>query len=163
MEALLCFLLPLAFCGADRGIGGLVNRWFVIIPLLAGAIALKLAGFGFVGLIAAVWLFYRSIPWEVGGTITPRGPLQIAGSFLRNCLPMAAVPMGHVWFDVPLKAALPFSIYAVFATGLAIAYARAVDDLASRGLGESGEINDNLEMIRGFLFGLGAVWAMTGY
>lgn len=162
MDIALYILLPFAFAGLDRGIGGMLRRSILVACALAAAIALGLAGFGFLGLIIAVWLVYRTLPWRIGGSITPRTPAEIAGSFARHALPVVAVIGGNVWFaPTPWSAALPFVVYAAFATGLAIAYARHVDDLKERGLGDYGDFNDGLETARGGLFGLACVWSLT--
>lgn len=159
-ETVICLVLPFAFAGLDRGIGGMLRRSVTVACALAAAIALGLAGFGFLGVVISVWLVYRTLPWKIGGSTTPRTPAQIAGAFARHALPVAAVIGGNVWFGTPWSAALPFVVYAAFATGLAFAYARHVDDLSARGLGDYGEANDALETARGALFGLAVVWAM---
>jgi len=160
-ETVISLLLPFVMAGLDRGIGGMLRRSITVACALAAAIALGLAGFGFLALIIAVWLVYRTLPWRIGGSITPRTPAEIAGAFARHALPVVAVPMAHVWFaPTPLSAALPFVVYAAFATGLGIAYARHVDDLKARGLGDYGDFNDGLETARGGLFGAAVIWAL---
>jgi hypothetical protein len=148
--------LPIVFALSDRGIGGLLRRSFVVGTLIAAAIALGWMGYGFLAVLIIVWLVYRTIPWKVGGSLTPRRTGQVLGSLARHAMPMLAVVGGSVWFGTKPEAAIPLAVYAVAATALAVAYARFVDGLASMNLGENGEANDKLEIVRGALFGLAA-------
>lgn len=156
MKELMLILLPALFALADRGIGGLFRRSFVIAPMVVAVGALAYFDHRFLALLVALWMVYRTIPWDVGGTLTPRGPVQIIGSFVRHALPTAAVLGGNVWFGTSFHTAIPLLAYAVVATVLSVSYARLVDDLKSRGLGENGEANDKQEIIRGAVFGLAA-------
>jgi len=146
MEPVLYMLLPVVFCAADRAIGGGWRRSITVALMLIGAIAVGLAGFPFAGLLVAAWLIYRTVSWSVGGTITPRGPRQIAQAFLRHASPAVAVVGGHVWFGTPHAAALPLVIYGALATGLAVAYAAHIDSGDSvDGIKE----NNSLKVVRG--------------
>lgn len=156
MKELLVILLPVLFALADRGIGGLFRRSFVVAPMVVAAAGLAYLGFHFLALLIVLWLIYRTMPWKVGGSLTPRGPAQIAGSFLRHALPTLAVVGGNVWFGISYHYAIPLLAYAVVATLLSVSYARLVDGLARMSLGEDGEANDKQEVIRGAVFGLAA-------
>lgn len=159
MITILFMILPTVFAGADRGIGGGARRSIVVASMLLLAGGLGLLGQGLAAILIATWLIYRTIPWSVGGTITPRGAAQIIGALARHAGPCLAIVGGNVWFGTPPQAAIPLAAYAVFATGLAVWYAHHVDNLAARGLGETGEANDILELIRGLSFGLAAATA----
>lgn len=156
MKELLLILSPALFALADRGIGGLLRRSFVVGTLIAAAAGLAYLGFHFLALLIVVWLVYRTIPWKVGGSLTPRTTGQIIGSLFRHALPTVAVVGGNVWFGTSFHAAIPLLTYAVVATVLSVSYARLVDNLAAKGLGENGDANDLQEIIRGALFGLAA-------
>lgn len=157
MTPLLYVLFPVVFALADRGIGGGFQRSIVVAFMLVFAIGLGLSGYGFAGVLTATWTIYRTLPWSIGGTITPRTPVQLAGAFARHAGPSVAVLGSAVWFGTPPQAALPLVIYGAIATGLAFAYARHVDE----GEGDGVEANNLLEGVRGFLFGLAGVWALT--
>lgn len=159
MEAFL-ILLPGVFALADRGIGGLLRRSFVVGAMLLGVVALAYFDQSFAALLVAVWLVYRTIPWKVGGSTTPRTPVEVAASILRHGMPALAVLLAHTWYGVDPRAALPIAAYALVATGMGMAYAKHVDDLVRRGLGDNGDYNDKLEAMRGGLFGLTAALAI---
>ncbi len=40
-----------------------------------------------VAIMAHVWILYRSLPWKVGGSMTPRTGPELAASFARHALP----------------------------------------------------------------------------
>lgn len=149
-------VLPVLFAVADRGIGGALRRSFVVATALAITITLGMVGHGFLALIIAVWVLYRTLPWEIGGTITPRGAGRIAGAFARHALPAVAVVGGHAWFATPWAAAIPLLAYAVAATAMAVGYAGHVDEMAEAGGYDDGDYNDRMETIRGAAFGLAA-------
>lgn len=159
MEALF-ILLPGVFALADRGIGGLLRRSFVVGGMLLGAAVLGYFNQPLAALLIAVWLVYRTIPWKVGGSITPRTTMEIGASLLRHAMPALAVLLAYTWYGVDPQAALPIAAYALAATGMGVAYANHVDKLASQGLGDNGDYNDRLEAVRGGLFGFAAALAL---
>ena len=157
MDVLVYCALPIIFCAADRAIGGGFRRSITVALMLIGAIGLGIGGYGFAGLLIAAWLIYRTVPWSVGGTITPRGPRQIAQAFLRHASPAVAGVGGNVWFGVQPQSAIPLVIYGALATGLAVAYAAHIDSGDSV---DGIEENNNLEIVRGAAYGLACVWAL---
>lgn len=156
MNIVFLIVLPLLFAVADRGIGGALRRSIVIGAALAVAIGLGLAGYGFLAILVAIWATYRTIPWQIGGSTTPRGPGQIAGALVRHALPAVAVVGGNVWFATPWTAAIPLLAYAVATTAMAVSYAGHVDELIETGGADNGGYNDKLEIARGAAFGLAA-------
>ena len=76
------------FAAADRGIGkGQRSIHFGLVFIYAAAA--WLSGERFVAWLALSWALYRSLPWSIGGTTTPRTDRQKVGSLLRHALPAA--------------------------------------------------------------------------
>lgn len=110
------------------------------------------------------WGAYRSLPWSIGGTITPRGA-QIPAAFARHALPAlvpAALWVNHVAGGDWRILTFACLAYALAATVLAVAYAREVDALIATGRTDNGDFNDRVELIRGAAYGAAlAGWSLT--
>lgn len=158
-HVLYALAIPL-FTAADRGIGGLFRRSYVYGALLLIAAALTYFKEYPAAIITVVWGLYRSLPWKIGGSTTPRTAEQIIGAFLRHLSPSLAVFICWQQFGVDPKMFLPFGFYAVIATGLAYAYGRDVDAMARAGIAELGQVNEKVELVRGFVFGVAAAVAL---
>lgn len=114
----------------------------------------------FLGEMALGWIVYRSLPWKVGGSMTPRTGAEKLGSFLRHCMPAMLAAVLYliggkvVWaMDISFFSILPFIAYGMFATMLAIDYAHATDFFVSNNTPLS-DINAKQEFDRGLAFGL---------
>ena len=114
----------------------------------------------FLGEMALGWIVYRSLPWKVGGSMTPRTVGEKIGSFLRHCMPaMLAVALyilggKVVWaMDISPYVPLPFLAYGLFATVLAIDFAHATDFFVSNSEPLE-DVNAKQETDRGLAFGL---------
>jgi hypothetical protein len=151
--------IPL-FAWADRTVGGAGKRSIAFGAVLACALAAYLVSRNApLAVMLAIWVFYRSLPWKVGGGTTPRR-WQIMGAFLRHAIPAAAgllLFLGHYAPD--LKFTFMGLAYAVVATALAVNYAREIDALTARGLPESGQ-NATQECARGAAYGAAIAAAM---
>lgn len=145
------------FAAADRGIGrGQRSLHFGLVFVYAAAA--WLAGERFVAWVALSWAFYRSLPWSIGGTTTPRTQWQKVASFCRHAYPAAlasaAYTAGLAPWALAWAAMLFLLVYAAYATKLAVHYAEEVDYCAAWGRPEPDWLNATQEEDRGFAFGI---------
>ena len=167
---MLALILIPAYALADRFTGG---GWPDLDAKLPGRslawAAAACVGLGYLvggwplAVMGLAWGVYRSLPWNIGGTTTPRGA-QIPAAFVRHAMPVI-VPAALWANNVPGGdwRLLVFAClaYALAATGLAVAYAREVDDLIATGRPDNGDFNAKVELARGGVFGAAlAVGAM---
>jgi len=156
------------FSVADRTIGGGGRRSLAFAAVFA--LALAFWGLGELGftVMALSWALWRSLPWSLGGTTTPRTLGQQAACVARNMIPALACYGWGVWQRdlVATGAALLLIPWAAVATGLSTGYAKGVDRYAAMGLPEPVWLNERVELVRGQTFGaaflgLGALWAVA--
>lgn len=166
------FLLPVAYALADSFAGGSLGKAAKALDeKLPGRAAfwgaLLCAGLGFLSagvhgaLMGLVWLIYRTIPWKVfGGSATPVGTREIAGTFARHLIAMLAVVVVF-WAGKPvLPAALLFGWFALMATGLAIGYGQFNLGAQRRRVPIPKGVNTFVEIARGFCFGLAVAFSL---
>jgi len=149
-----------AFSIADRGIGGALKRSYVIGSLAILIILEALTGGIVPASLTMAWIIYRTLPWAFGGTLTPRTPIQITGSFLRHSMPaMAAVGLCIFGFTntIPITAMMAYSLYAtLLSKNYAISVDKIVNENKDNGLDnlKQTKINNKLETFRGILFSI---------
>ncbi|MFD1189762.1 hypothetical protein [Phenylobacterium conjunctum] len=154
-------LIPL-FAWADRTVGGAGRRSLAFgLVLLAGVVLWALSRDLTPVSMALVWIGYRSLPWKVGGSTTPRGPGQVARALMRHAWPAAIAAVMHYAGAASSALVLHLASYALVATGLAVFYAHRVDVLAARGEAEDGRLNAFIEGIRGAAFGAALAFALS--
>lgn len=168
---MLALILIPAYALADRFVGG---GWPDLDAKLPGRSlawgAAVCIGLGYLvggwplAVMGLAWGVYRSLPWSIGGTTTPHGG-QIVGALLRHAMPVlvpAALWANHVPGGDWRLLTFACLAYALAATGLAVAYAREVDDLIAIGRPDNGDFNANVELIRGATYGAAlAAWAVV--
>jgi hypothetical protein len=157
----------LVFSTADRTIGGAGRRSVAFAAVFGVALAFWGLGLWMFVVLALSWALWRSLPWSIGGTTTPRTFGQKAGVLLRNLMPTAAVLAWAIWQRDPVAfASTPaLFVWAVLATDLSVEYAEQIDRYAGMGI-EPPWLNERVEVRRGQLFGLaffgiGALWAVA--
>jgi hypothetical protein len=151
-------MIPL-FALADRGIGGLLRRSYVV-----GAVIVAAAGWWFanpmVTMACLMFLIWRTPGWdEFGGSTTPRSARQVVGAVLRNALPAAGMYAATTWFTGDPMDVLPFAGFCVVATGLQVWYAKKIDRLIAEGKSEDGQYNEIVELTRGAAYGVATALA----
>lgn len=110
------------------------------------------------GSMAVIWSVYRSLPWKVGGSTTPRTQTEILAAFVRHGMP--AIGYGilclaggtNLW--LPLIEYWPVSLFlafAVFATTKSVEFAKTVDNTNSEDVARLA--NAQVETERGVVFG----------
>jgi hypothetical protein len=108
--------------------------------------------------MAVIWSAYRSLPWKVGGSTTPRTQPEIVASLLRHSMPA----MGYavlflaagtaVWLPkIELWPVSLFLAFAVFATTKSVEFAKIVDNTNSEDVVRAA--NATVETERGVVFG----------
>jgi len=157
----------LVFAAADRTIGGGGRRSLAFAAVFALALAFWFLGEPLFTVVALAWALWRSLPWSIGGTTTPRTFGQKVGALLRNLIPAAAALCWGLWAGdaVALAGSLAFFVWAVLATDLSVEYGEQIDRYAGTG-SEVPWLNEHVEVRRGQLFGatflgLGALWAVA--
>jgi hypothetical protein len=162
-------VLAVAYALADRFAGG---GWPELDKKLLGRAAfwgaLVCAGLGFLmlGLGGALgglaWLIYRTPGWRVfGGSATPVGAREIAGTFARHLIAAPLVALVAYWAGhEPLKAAICMGAFAAVGTVLAVQYGAANEAAANAGQFINKRINERLELIRGAAFGVALALAI---
>lgn len=153
-------LVPL-FAWADRVVGGGGRRSLAFgLALLAGVILWAASHDPLPVGMALTWIAYRSMPWKVGGSTTPRSPGQIGGALARHALPLGVAAVLHHAGAASPALLLHLGAYALIATALAVYYARKVDALAAAGRAEDGRVNAFIEVVRGGAFGAALAFGM---
>lgn len=154
-EPLIALVIIPFFGAADRMVGGLGSRSvvFTLTMALGAWISWSFGSYVAVTMCGA-WVFYRALPWAIGGTTTPRTPIQILGSLARHSWPMAVAWGIHRAGDVAAVLPATLAIYAVAATAMSIAYAQHVAKLARDNQEDDGSLNELFEVARGTLFGM---------
>lgn len=165
MSATLFALVPLyaladSFAGGSLGskakaldekLPGRAAFWGAVVCAVAG----WLAGGPWCAAVALAWLIYRSPGWKVfGGSATPVGAKEIAGTFARHLLALLAVlPVYWAHKDVVMAAGW-FGLFAVAATSLSVAYGELNREAGERGEPIDPGVNTKIELARGAAFGL---------
>lgn len=157
------------FAWADRKVGGddkNPKRTGYGAVLAYGA-ALVAASFYFpgfrdlavIGALTAIWCAYRSLPWKMGGSTTPRTTGEVVKAFIRHMLP--GLLLGGLWLaggSVPhvptfsIFALAPFPLYAAYATAGQVRFAQLVDRTNDDAVVR--KANAQTETSRGLAFGV---------
>lgn len=124
---------------------------------LYAALALVI-GLVTLGEMAMIWIGYRSLPWKVGGSMTPRTTAEKVASFARHALPgvcLAALCFAHgngiLAPEIRPIAAFPFLVFAAYATSLSLTFTRAADNAGSSAI--LAAVNADIEHRRGAGYG----------
>ena len=156
------------FSVADRTIGGGGRRSLAFAAVFGLALAFWNVGERGFAVMALAWALWRSLPWSIGGTTTPRTTAQQVACWVRNMIPALACYGWGMWQRdlVAMGAALLLIVWAAVATGLSTGYAKSVDRYAAMGIYEPAWMNERVELLRGQTFGaafflLGALWAVA--
>lgn len=111
------------------------------------------------GAMALIWIVYRSLPWKVGGSMTPRTSAERLATLARHSLPALGLVALHLAAGAsPLApevrpiAVLPFIAFAAFSTSLSINFAKAADGAKFEHV--VADANAKVEKSRGMAFGL---------
>lgn len=149
-----------AFSIADRGIGGALKRSYVIGSLVVLVILEALTGGIVPASLTMAWIIYRTLPWAFGGTLTPRTPIQITGSFLRHSMPAMAAFVLCIFGFTNFLTVTAMMVYALYATLLSKYYASSVDKIIDENKDnnekhlEQAKLNEKIEIFRGILFSI---------
>lgn len=149
-----------AFSIADRGIGGALKRSHVIGCLAVLIILEALTGGIVPASLTIAWIIYRTLPWAFGGTLTPRTPIQIVGSFLRHSMPAMAAFGLCIFGFTNFLTVVAMMVYALYATLLSKYYANSVDKIVDENKDnsekhlEQAKLNEKIEIFRGILFSI---------
>ncbi len=157
----------LLFAWADRKVGGddpnpksTGYGRVALYAALCGGVGFLVGAHALLTLaaMAVAWVVYRSLPWRVGGSMTPRTTGERVASFARHALPALVLVALHfaagsspLLPPVKLIAALPFLVYAAHATSLAIGFAKTAD--GARYEHVVADANAKVEKSRGLSFG----------
>ncbi|MEI6439003.1 MAG: hypothetical protein WCO83_02250 [Alphaproteobacteria bacterium] len=156
------------FAWADREVGGdnpnpksTGYGRVALYAVLAGGVGFLTSTHGLLtlGAMALIWIAYRSLPWKVGGSMTPRTSGEKLATLARHSLP--ALGLVVLYFaagaspfapEVRPVALLPFIAFAAFATSLSIGFTKVAD--AAKFEHVVADANAKVEKTRGLAFGL---------